>query len=66
MNCNYVNGLLLMKLTDYIIIGTGKEKFFLEDSIYERFTKLKIKVDVLPTVSKHSEERKKNFFFNQL
>ncbi|EAR82134.2 Hypothetical protein TTHERM_01298570 (macronuclear) [Tetrahymena thermophila SB210] len=33
----------------YIIIGTGKEKFFLEESIYDRFTKQKIRVDILPT-----------------
>ncbi|EGR32129.1 hypothetical protein IMG5_095250 [Ichthyophthirius multifiliis] len=34
---------------DYIIIGTGKEKFFLEESIYDRFAKQNIRVDVLPT-----------------
>mmetsp|Transcript_80699 Transcript_80699/g.94120 ORF Transcript_80699/g.94120 Transcript_80699/m.94120 type:complete len:249 (+) Transcript_80699:14-760(+) len=34
---------------NYVIIGTGKEKVPLVTSIYERFSKKGIKVDVLPT-----------------
>lgn len=40
---------------DYVIIGTGKERVPLVESIYERFTKKGIKVDVLPTVNKGSQ-----------
>lgn len=44
------NILIFLFMIGYIIIGTGRDKFFLEESIYERFAKLKIRVDVLPTV----------------
>jgi len=35
---------------DYIIIGTGKDKYPLEDSIFKKFRDQGIKVDVIPTV----------------
>ncbi|KRX07155.1 NADH dehydrogenase [ubiquinone] 1 alpha subcomplex assembly factor 3 [Pseudocohnilembus persalinus] len=34
---------------NYIIIGTGKEKYDLNEDVYKRFTDRKIRVDVLPT-----------------
>lgn len=37
----------------YVIIGTGKEKFDIPTSTYERFAKKGIKVEILPTVQKY-------------
>ena len=37
-------------ILDYIIIGTGKDRFDLPDSFFEKFKKNGIKVDVVPTV----------------
>lgn len=34
----------------YVIIGTGKDKFEIPTSTYERFVKRGIKVEILPTV----------------
>ena len=34
----------------YVIIGTGKDKFELDITIYDRFLKKGMKFDVLPTV----------------
>lgn len=35
----------------YVIIGTGKDKFEIPTSVYERFVARGIKVEVLPTVN---------------
>lgn len=41
-----------MKFTvDYIILGTGKDRYPLEDSIIKRFRDRGLKVDIIPTVS---------------
>lgn len=40
----------MLLFSGYVIIGTGKDKYELETSVYERFNKKGIKVDVLPTV----------------
>jgi NADH dehydrogenase [ubiquinone] 1 alpha subcomplex assembly factor 3 len=44
---------MIKKLIEYVIIGTGKDKFELPDSYFERFKKNGIKVDVVPTVIKN-------------
>ena len=39
-----------LRIIDYVIIGTGKDHYPLEESIFQRLKNKGIKVDVIPTV----------------
>lgn len=40
-----------LNLIDYVIIGTGKDYYPLEESMFKRLKDKGIKVDVIPTVN---------------